>query len=202
MCIFFVTSISSDRFHLLLTLGLDATDISVGELATLHTHTHTHTHTYKTCTEGPSAMLRETAEPPLVMKGNQATAWIVTDSSQRTWLPGSLRTTMHLSTSRISVETMPPENYNSAWKQKKEKELFIVRLDRQKQTIKTSGNFRYDFSQCYMLVSVKKWGCFVCIDTFLIVEMFYSFERCFTLFGLPLYSFPSVGVNRSVYGSM
>ena len=27
--------------------------------------------------------------------------------------------------------------------------------------------------------------------------MFYSFERCFTLFGLPLYSFPSVGVNRS-----
>ena len=29
--------------------------------------------------------------------------------------------------------------------------------------------------------------------------MFYSFEKCFTLFGLPLYSFPSVGVNRSVY---
>ena len=32
---------------------------------------------------------------------------------------------------------------------------------------------------------------------FLIVGMFYSFERCFTLFDLPLYSFPSVGVNRS-----
>ena len=26
---------------------------------------------------------------------------------------------------------------------------------------------------------------------------FYSFERFFTLFDLPLYSFPSVGVNRS-----
>ena len=33
---------------------------------------------------------------------------------------------------------------------------------------------------------------------FLMVEMFYSFERCFTLFDLPLYSFTSVGVNRSV----
>ena len=46
ICIFFVCSISSDRFHLLLALGLDSTDSSVGGLATLHiTHTHTCTHT-------------------------------------------------------------------------------------------------------------------------------------------------------------
>ena len=32
------------------------------------------------------------------------------------------------------------------------------------------------------------------------MELFHSFERCFTLFGLPLYSFPPVGVNRSVTG--
>ena len=46
----------------------------------------------------------------------------------------------------------------------------------------------------------EKRHCFVCcinIDLFLIMEMFYSFERIFTLFDLPLYSFPSVGVNRS-----
>ena len=43
----------------------------------------------------------------------------------------------------------------------------------------------------------EKRRCFVCIYIFLIVEMFYSFQRCFTLFDLPLYSFPSVGVNRS-----
>ena len=35
-------------------------------------------------------------------------------------------------------------------------------------------------------------------DIFLMAEMFYSFEWCFTLFDLPLYSFTSVGVNRSV----
>ena len=53
---------------------------------------------------------------------------------------------MHLRTRHISVETIPLENYISAWKQKKEKELFIVWLDRQKETIKTSGNFPYDFN--------------------------------------------------------
>ena len=38
---------------------------SVGGLATSHTHTHTH----KTCTEGQSAVLQETTEVLLVMKG-------------------------------------------------------------------------------------------------------------------------------------
>ena len=47
-------------------------------------------------------------------------------------------------------------------------------------------------------VSVReKRCCVIRIYIFLMVEMFYSFERCFTLFGLPLYSFTSVGVNRS-----
>ena len=64
-------------------------------------------------------------------------------------------TTMHLRASHISVKTIQLENYNCSWKQKKEKELFIVWLDRQKQTIRTSGNFPYDFSQCYLLVSLK-----------------------------------------------
>ena len=39
--------------------------------------------------------------------------------------------------------------------------------------------------------------CVIHIYIFFMVEMFYSFERYFTLFDLPLYSFPSVGVNRS-----
>ena len=39
--------------------------------------------------------------------------------------------------------------------------------------------------------------CIIRIYIFLMVEMFYSFESCFTLFDLPLYSFTSVGVNRS-----
>ena len=43
----------------------------------------------------------------------------------------------------------------------------------------------------------EKRRCFVCSYTFLIVKMFYSFERSFTLSDLPFYSFPSVGVNRS-----
>ena len=42
--------------------------------------------------------------------------------------------------------------------------------------------------------------CVIRIYIFLMVEMFYSFESCFTLFDLPLYSFTSVGVNRSVKG--
>ena len=47
-------------------------------------------------------------------------------------------------------------------------------------------------------VSVREKRRFVIrIYIFLMVEMFYSFERCFTLFDLPLYSFTSVGVNRS-----
>ena len=47
-------------------------------------------------------------------------------------------------------------------------------------------------------VSVReKRCCVIRIYILLMVEMFYSFERCFTLFGLPLYSFTSVGVNRS-----
>ena len=41
--------------------------------------------------------------------------------------------------------------------------------------------------------------CVIRIYIILMVEMFYSFESCFTLFDLPLYSFTSVGVNRSVY---
>ena len=155
------------------------------------TDTYTQTHTLPAHKDSLPCCRRQ-QRPPLVMKGNQAAAWIMTDSSQRTWLPESLRTTMHLRTSHISVETIELENCNSAWKQKKEKELFIVWLDRQKQTI----NFPYDFSQCYLLVSVKSL-LRLYRYTFLIVEMFYSFERCFTLFGLPLYSFPSVGVNRS-----
>ena len=48
-------------------------------------------------------------------------------------------------------------------------------------------------------VSVReKRRCVIRIYIFLMVEMFYSFERCFTLFDVPLYSFTSVGVNRSV----
>ena len=56
---------------------------------------------------------------------------------------------------------------------------------------------------CVSVSVSEKRCCFVCciyisnIDLFLIMEMFYSFERFFTLFDLPLYSFPSVGVNRS-----
>ena len=53
---------------------------------------------------------------------------------------------------------------------------------------------------CVSVSVSEKRRCFVCcinIDLFLIMEMFYSFERFFTLFDLPLYSFPSVGVNRS-----
>ena len=50
---------------------------------------------------------------------------------------------------------------------------------------------------CVNISVSEKRRCFVCIYTFLIVEMFYSFESCFTLFDLPLYSFPSIGVNRS-----
>ena len=49
-------------------------------------------------------------------------------------------------------------------------------------------------------VSVRgKRRCAIRINIFLMVEKFYSFERCFTLFDLPLYSFTSVslGVNRS-----
>ena len=47
-------------------------------------------------------------------------------------------------------------------------------------------------------VSVReKRRCIIRIYIFLMVEMFYSFESCFTLFDLPLYSFTSVGVNRS-----
>ena len=43
----------------------------------------------------------------------------------------------------------------------------------------------------------EKRRCVIRIYIFLMVEMFYSFERCFTLFDLPFYSFTSVGVNRS-----
>ena len=53
---------------------------------------------------------------------------------------------------------------------------------------------------CVSVSVSEKRRCFVCcinIDLFLIMEMFYSFEKFFTLFDLPLYSFPSVGVNRS-----
>ena len=47
-------------------------------------------------------------------------------------------------------------------------------------------------------VSVReKRRCIIRIYIFLMVEMCYSFERCFTLFDLPLYFFTSVGVNRS-----
>ena len=47
-------------------------------------------------------------------------------------------------------------------------------------------------------VSVReKRCCVIRIYVVLMVEMFYSFERCFTLFDLPLHSFTSVGVNRS-----
>ena len=50
---------------------------------------------------------------------------------------------------------------------------------------------------CVNVSVSEKRRCFVSIYRFLIMEKFYSFERCFTLFDLPLYSFPSVGVNRS-----
>ena len=43
----------------------------------------------------------------------------------------------------------------------------------------------------------EKRHCVIRIYIFLMVEMFYSFERCFTLFDLPFYSFTSVEVNRS-----
>ena len=45
----------------------------------------------------------------------------------------------------------------------------------------------------------EKRRCVKRIYIFLMAEMFYSFEWCFTLFDLPLYSFTSVGVNRSVF---
>ena len=48
-------------------------------------------------------------------------------------------------------------------------------------------------------VSVRERRCVIRIYIFLMAKMFYSFERCFTLFDLPLYSFTSVGVNRSAY---
>ena len=49
-------------------------------------------------------------------------------------------------------------------------------------------------------VSIReKRRCVVRIYIFVMVEMFHSFERCFTLFDLPLYSFTSVGVNRSAF---
>ena len=47
-------------------------------------------------------------------------------------------------------------------------------------------------------VSIREKRRVIRIYIFVMVEMFYSFERCFTLFDLPLYSFTSVGVNRSV----
>ena len=99
---------------------------------------------------------------------------------------------MHSRTSQFSLKTIQLQNNNSLSIQlenirRKKNGSYLDLFG--KKTVKT-----YNMT----CVSVReKRRCVICIYIFLMVEMFYSFERCFTLFDLPLYSFTSLGVNRS-----
>ena len=103
--------------------------------------------------------------------------------------------TMHSRTSQFSLKTIQLQNNNS----------LSIQLENIRR--KKNGSYLDLFSKkavkTYNMTCVsvrEKRHCVICIYIFLMVEMFYSFERCFTLFDLPLYSFTSVGVNRSVAG--
>ena len=86
---------------LLLTLGLDVTDRTVGSPA----HKHTHIHKRPAQRDNLSRCRRQ-QRPSLSWRGSQAAAWILTDSSQRrTWLPWNLHTTMHSRTNQFSMKS-------------------------------------------------------------------------------------------------
>ena len=103
---FLFCMIATDRCQFATNTGPRCHLRSVGGLAALHTHTRPAQRDNLPC-------CRRQQRPPLSWRGNQATAWILTDSSQRrTWLTLSLCTAMRSRTSRFSLKKISLKTTN------------------------------------------------------------------------------------------
>ena len=111
--------------------------------ARAHTHTptptHTHTQYLYTFSSTPA-----TTKQSLTLLNHMVRSFDRQLSEENL---ASLKSAYFFALELVSLAWKLQFSVNSAWNQKKE-ELFIVRLARQKQAMKTNGNFPYDLCQC------------------------------------------------------